>query len=78
MDLAPVAMMQSAGKVLAIDLGENNLAATSEGKILKGINLRHERDKYLGLQKSASFQRFSKCETALKRNLWERSPSCKA
>ena len=33
--------------ILAIDLGENNLAATSSGKIFGGGEIRHERDKFL-------------------------------
>jgi putative transposase len=44
-----VALIQRTGKVLGVDVGENNLATTSEGKIFKGYQLRHERDKYLAL-----------------------------
>lgn len=36
-----------AGKVMGIDVGENNLAATSTGKIFGGGELRHKRDKHL-------------------------------
>ena len=35
------------GKILAVDVGENNLATTSNGKIYGGKKLRHERDKFL-------------------------------
>ncbi len=48
-------MIQRTGKVLAVDLGENNLATTSEGKIFKGLQLRHERDKYVALRSRLLF-----------------------
>ena len=35
------------GEVLGIDVGENNLAATSTGKVFGGGELRHKRDKHL-------------------------------
>ena len=35
------------GEVLGIDVGENNLAATSTGKVFRGGELRHKRDKHL-------------------------------
>ena len=38
-------------KVMGVDLGENNLAATSTGKLFGGGKLRFERDKYLNLRK---------------------------
>lgn len=38
------------GSVLGVDMGENNLAATSTGKLFGGGKLRHERDKYLHLR----------------------------
>ncbi len=37
-------------KVLGVDLGENNLAATSTGKLFGGCELRHERDCALALR----------------------------
>ena len=37
-------------KVLGVDMGENNLAATSSGKLFGGGKLRFERDKYLALR----------------------------
>lgn len=37
-------------KILGVDLGENNLAATSSGKLLGGKRLRHERDSALALR----------------------------
>jgi IS605 OrfB family transposase len=37
----------SGGGVLGIDVGENNLAASSTGKVWGGEKLRHNRDKYL-------------------------------
>ena len=33
--------------VLGVDVGENNLAATSSGRVFYGNKLRHDRDKYL-------------------------------
>ena len=35
------------GKIFAVDMGENNLATTSEGTIYGGGQLRHKRDKFL-------------------------------
>jgi IS605 OrfB family transposase len=50
LDLPDPALAQ-AGNVLGVDLGENNLAATSSGKLFGGGKLRHERDKYLNLRR---------------------------
>lgn len=36
---------------LGVDLGENNMATTSSGKILGGGQLRHNRDRYLALRR---------------------------
>jgi putative transposase len=41
---------EKTGKVLGIDLGENNIASISSGKIFGGGNLRHKRDKHLNLR----------------------------
>lgn len=38
------------GSALGVDMGENNIASTSSGKIFKGSKLRHDRDKYLALR----------------------------
>lgn len=38
-------------KVLGVDFGENNIVATSTGKIISGGKLRYDRDKYLNLRK---------------------------
>jgi IS605 OrfB family transposase len=46
-DIRPVPYVQ---KVLGVDLGENNLAATSTGKLFGGCELRHERDCALALR----------------------------
>lgn len=35
------------GNIISVDIGENNLATTSNGTIHGGENLRHERDKFL-------------------------------
>lgn len=40
-----------AGGVLGIDVGENNFAATSTGKVFGGGKLRHERDRHLALRR---------------------------
>lgn len=51
------------GKIIAIDIGENNLATTSNGTIFGGGELRHERDQFLArrrkLQSNGSFS--AKC-----------------
>jgi putative transposase len=39
------------GPVLGVDVGENNLAATSTGKIWGGGQLRFDRDRHLGLRR---------------------------
>jgi IS605 OrfB family transposase len=46
LDFADVATV-SGGGVLGIDVGENNLAASSTGKVWGGGKLRHDRDIYL-------------------------------
>jgi len=47
-DVAPV---QGSG-VIGVDVGENNLAATSTGKVWGGGKLRHDRDKHLAQRSS--------------------------
>ena len=42
---------REAGPVLGLDVGENNLAATSTGRIWGGGGLRFERDKHLALRR---------------------------
>jgi len=37
--------------IFGVDLGENNIATTSSGKIISGGKLRYDRDKYLNLRK---------------------------
>jgi len=44
----PEVISCGSGKILAIDFGENNLAATSTGKVFGGAPLRAKRDKFLG------------------------------
>ncbi len=41
----------ASGPVMGVDVGENNLAAASLGKVWGGENLRHRRDKYLALRR---------------------------
>ena len=51
LDLPNVEQVISTGKVLGVDLGENNLAATSSGKLFGGGSLRHKRDRALALRR---------------------------
>ena len=37
-------------EVIGVDVGENNIAAVSSGKVWKAGELKHKRDKYLGLR----------------------------
>lgn len=46
-DVKPVA----SGTVLGVDVGENNLAAVSTGKVFGGEHLRDRRDRYLALRR---------------------------
>jgi IS605 OrfB family transposase len=46
----PEVAKKEVGKVLGVDLGENNLAALSSGKLFGGGKLRYERDKALALR----------------------------
>jgi hypothetical protein len=41
----------TSGPVMGVDVGENNLAATSTGKVGGGGELRHKRDQYLALRR---------------------------
>jgi IS605 OrfB family transposase len=41
----------TSGSVMGVDVGENNLAATSTGKVWGGGQLRHKRDCYLALRR---------------------------
>lgn len=47
LDLPDATSNKSTGKVLGVDLGENNLATTSSGKLFKGGKLRYRRDCYV-------------------------------
>jgi len=47
----PDAPPATGGGSMGVDVGENNLAATSAGKIIGGSRLRHTRDKYLALRR---------------------------
>lgn len=46
-DVQPLA----SGPVMGVDVGENNLAATSTGKVFGGGKLRDQRDRYLALRR---------------------------
>ena len=41
----------TSGPVVGVDVGENNLAAISLGKVFGGGRLRHERDRYLAMRR---------------------------
>lgn len=45
------AELVTSGPVMGVDVGENNLAASSTGKLWGGGNLRHRRDKHLALRR---------------------------
>jgi IS605 OrfB family transposase len=45
------AKLIASGPVMGVDVGENNLAATSTGKVGGGGELRHRRDRYLALRR---------------------------
>ena len=49
-EIPPASEVPRTGNVLGVDLGENNLAATSTGKLFGGGKLRHERDCALALR----------------------------
>ena len=49
LDLPEVAKRET-GIVAGVDLGENNIAAISSGKLFGGGKLRHDRDKFLALR----------------------------
>jgi len=43
--------MPASGAVMGVDVGENNLAAVSLGRVFGGGDLRHRRDQYLALRR---------------------------
>lgn len=47
----PEVAKRDTGIVVGVDLGENNIAAISSGKLFGGSKLRHDRDKFLALRK---------------------------
>ncbi|MDN3517286.1 transposase [Aquisalimonas lutea] len=49
LDVPPGASRE--GGVLGVDLGENNIAATSTGKVFGGGKLRYDRDRFLALRR---------------------------
>jgi putative transposase len=55
------------GKVIAIDVGENNIATTSNGSIHGGGKLRHERDKFLERRKKLQSNGSPSAKRCLKR-----------
>jgi IS605 OrfB family transposase len=55
------------GEIIAIDVGENNLAATSNGTIHGGAKLRHQRDKFLARRKKLQSNGSQSAKRCLKR-----------
>jgi IS605 OrfB family transposase len=51
LDLPEATPATPSSEVLGVDIGENNLAATSTGKVWGGGDLRHRRDRYLALRR---------------------------
>jgi len=51
LDLPDTPLKTGNGSAVGVDLGENNLAAISTGKLFGGGQLRHERDKHLALRR---------------------------
>ena len=47
----PDAAESMPGEVMGVDLGENNIAAASSGKLFGGGKLRHDRDRFLAFRK---------------------------
>jgi putative transposase len=50
LDIKNPQLLPTTGKTLGVDLGENNLASTSSGKLFGGGKLRHKRDCALALR----------------------------
>lgn len=55
------------GKILAVDVGENNIATTSNGTIHGGGKLRHERDKFLARRRKLQSNGSQSAKRCLKR-----------
>jgi len=55
------------GSVFAIDVGENNLATTSNGRIYGGGQLRHKRDRFLARRKKLQSNGSCSAKRCLKR-----------
>ena len=52
------------GIIIGIDVGENNIAATSTGKIYSGKQLREDRDRYLAQRRRLQFNGKQSAKTA--------------
>lgn len=55
------------GKIIAVDAGENNIAATSNGTIHGGEKLRHERDQFLARRRKLQSNGSKSARRCLKR-----------
>jgi putative transposase len=62
----------SSDNAMAVDFGENVLAATSTGKLFGGGYSSSKKRLFFGTSKTSSRQRFSSCETAAEVYLWPR------
>jgi putative transposase len=63
----PDVPIKKEGKIIAVDVGENNLATTSNGTIHGGGKLRHERDKFLNRRKKLQSNGSRSAKRCLKR-----------
>ena len=66
LDIPDVKAVES-GKILAVDMGENNLATTSNGVIYGGGELRHKRDRFLARRKKLQSNGSKSAKKCLKR-----------
>lgn len=63
----PDVEIKKEGKIIAIDVGENNLATTSNGTIHGGGRLRHKRDKFLARRRKLQSNGSRSAKRCLKR-----------
>lgn len=73
-DVEPVA----SGPVLGVDVGENNLAAHSLGKVFGGEHLRDKRDRYLALRRRLQSNGSQSAKTKAPAGLRQGGAACEA
>src|SRR5690606_27117819 len=59
--------LKKEGKLIAVDVGENNLATTSNGTLCGGGKLRHERDQFLARRRKLQSNGSQSAKRCLKR-----------